>query len=137
MFAEQTDVFKLACNDDLCGVNDSQINFDAEAGVTYLIRVSGWMWEVGDFTLTLLRTALIPKGAQNPDLGSAFLNFLLSAQGRRIIGERTSLPPLDEEALAAQPHLRPIRLDPGLLVYVDPLKRRKFLNELDAALIRP
>ncbi|NND48651.1 MAG: ABC transporter substrate-binding protein [Rhizobiales bacterium] len=93
--------------------------------------------ELEDFTLTLLRTALIPRAAQNPDLGSAFLDFLLSAQGRRIIGERTSLPPLDEEALAAQPHLRPIRLDPGLLVYVDPLKRRKFLNELDAALIRP
>lgn len=93
--------------------------------------------ELEDFTLTLLRTALIPRQAENPDLGSAFLDFLLSAEGRQIIRERTSLPPLDEQALAAEPHLRPIRLDPGLLVYVDPLKRRRFLSELDAALIRP
>ncbi len=54
----------IACNDDQCGVNDSHINFSVEAGVTYLIRVSGWMWETGDFTLTLMGPDCAPSGPE-------------------------------------------------------------------------
>ena len=97
----------------------------------------GMIVELEDFTQVLLRTALIPESSGAPELGQAFLDFLLSPDGRRLIRERTGLPPIDEGALVAGQHLRPIRLDPGLLVYVDPLKRRRFLNEWDAALIQP
>ncbi len=93
--------------------------------------------ELEDFTLTLLRTALIPRTAPDPELGAAFLDFLLSPQGQRLIENETRLPPIDEAALAAGQHLRPIRLDPGLLVYVDPIKRRRFLEEWRAALVQP
>lgn len=93
--------------------------------------------ELEDFTLTLLRTALIPRTAPDPELGAAFLDFLLSSRGQRLIAEEARLPPIDEAALAAGPHLRPIRLDPGLLVYVDPIKRRRFLEEWRAALVQP
>jgi len=93
--------------------------------------------ELQDFTQTLLRTVLITKTAERPDLGGAFLDFLFSPQGRILIRDKAGLPPIDEPALAAGQHLRPIRLDPGLLVFVDRIKRAKFLAEWNAALIHP
>lgn len=97
----------------------------------------GVVIEPEDHTLTLLRTALIPRSAARPDLGGAFLDFLLGAEGQQLVGEEAGLPRIDEAALAARPHLRPIRLDPGLLVYLDRLQRRRFLEEWNAALIQP
>ncbi|RYG89691.1 ABC transporter substrate-binding protein [Loktanella sp. IMCC34160] len=90
-----------------------------------------------DFTHVLLRTALIPRTAPNPDAAGAFVDFLLSGDGQRLIASETGLPPISEAALAADPYLRPIRLDPGLLVFVDPLKRQRFLNEWTAAVVQP
>ncbi len=93
--------------------------------------------ELRDFTHVLLRTALLPVTGENPDLGREFLDFLLSDQGQESLAQETGLPRLDETALARQPHLRPIRLDPGLLVFVDPLKRQRFLDAWSAAVIQP
>lgn len=97
----------------------------------------GEMVELRDYTNVLLRTAFILEDARHPDEARAFLDFLVSDDGQRLIGEKTGLAPIDETALAAAPHLRPIRLDPGLLVYVDPVKRRNFLEEWQAAVIQP
>ena len=92
--------------------------------------------EALDFTHVLLRTALIPRTATRSDLGASFLDFLLSEEGQRLIEDETGLPRINEAALAAGPHLRPIRLDPGLLVFVDPLMRQQFLNEWTAAVVQ-
>lgn len=104
-------------------------------------RLADWndgeMVEFRDYTHVLLRTAFVPNTAEHPDHGRAFLDYLLSEDGQRLIGTETGLPPIDESALAAAPHLRPIRLNPGLLVYVDPVKRRNFLQEWTSALIQP
>lgn len=97
----------------------------------------GEIVEFQDYTNVLLRTAIVPTTAPAPELGRGFVDFLLSEQGQRLIESETGLPRIDEAALSTQPHLRPIRLDPGLLVYVDPLKRRKFLNEWSAAVVQP
>lgn len=91
--------------------------------------------EPEDFTVALLRTAFVPKGAEQGELGGALLDFMLGAQGRALIDGVAELPPLDQTALA--PHLRPIRLDPGLLVYLDQIKRHNFLAEWDAAMTQP
>lgn len=93
--------------------------------------------EFEDFTLTLLRTALIPRQAKNPELAGLFIDFLLSPGGRALIGAKAGLPPVDEVALAENPRLRPIRLDPGLLVYLDKMKQRAFLEEWSAAFEQP
>lgn len=93
--------------------------------------------EAADFTHILLRTALIPQTAERADLGAAFLDFLLSERGQQLVEDETGLPRINEAALAAGPHLRPIRLDPGLLVFVDPLMRQRFLNEWTAAVVQP
>lgn len=101
-------------------------------------RLQGWedgaMVEPRDFTQVLLRTAFVPSTASAPDLGRSFLDFLVSEAGQGVLRRQTGFSPIDENALAAAPHLRPIRLDPGLLIYVDPLKKARFLREWAAAL---
>lgn len=89
-----------------------------------------------DYTLTLLRTAIVPTTARAPALGGVFLDFLLSADGQAAILRKAGLPPIDEAALAARPYLRPMRLDPGLLVFLDSIKRKGFLDEWASALTR-
>lgn len=92
--------------------------------------------ELEDYTLTLLRTGFVPVAAREPELGGAFLDFLLGEEGQRLLRDSAGLPPIDESDLARSPHLRPMRLDPGLLVFLDDLKRRSFLEEWRAALQR-
>ncbi len=103
-------------------------------------QLRGWddggMVELRDYTHVLLRTAFVPAAAQRPAEGAAFLDFMISQAGQQRLAETTGLPPIDEAALSAAPHLRPIRLDLGLLVYVDPVKRRNFLSEWAAAVIQ-
>ncbi len=92
--------------------------------------------ELRDYTLTLLRTAIVPTTAKRPALGGIFLDFLLSTEGQAVIRQEAGLPPIDEAALAARPYLRPMRLDPGLLVFLDRIKRQDFLDEWNSALTR-
>jgi iron(III) transport system substrate-binding protein len=89
--------------------------------------------ELEDFTHVLLRTAVITRAARRPDLAAGFVDFLLSEEGQSIVASETGLPRISAQALRAGPHLRPIRLDPGLLVFVDPLMRQRFLAEWTAA----
>ena len=97
---------------------------------------AGVLVEPQDFTHVLLRTALIPQSAPAPDRGAAVLDFLLSEAGQRVIEADSGLPRISAAALADGPHLRPIRLDPGLLVFVDPLMRTQFLREWQAAVVQ-
>lgn len=90
--------------------------------------------ELEDFTLTLLRTALVPRGSPNPDLAIDFLRHLLSAEGQALVDQGAGLPGVDETAFDRKPHLRPIRLDPGLLANLDSVVRLRFLAEWSAAL---
>ena len=96
----------------------------------------GEMVELRDYTHVLLRTAFVPTNSDSPGQGGAFLDFLISENGQRLIASETGLPRIDETALATDPHLRPIRLDSGLLVYVDPVKRQNFLREWAAAVVQ-
>jgi iron(III) transport system substrate-binding protein len=93
--------------------------------------------ELEDFTLTLLRTALVPKTAPNPDLAVEFVAFLLSRAGQGLIADAAGLPAIEAEAFVAKPHLSPIRLDPGLLAQLDQLTRQRFLEEWRAAMDQP
>ncbi len=95
------------------------------------------MIELQDFTVALLRTAFIPKTAPHPSLGAAFLDYLISREGQRLTVADTGFPMLDQQALTLQPHIRPIRLDPGLLVYLDQIKQSAFLAEWHAAMTQP
>ena len=90
-----------------------------------------------DYTHVMLRTALIPASAPNPDLGGLFVDFLIGPQGHAEIRSQTGLPPIDGAALAEFSHFRPIPMGAGLLVYLDQLKHRAFLDEWIAAMVQP
>ena len=75
-----------------------------------------------DYTLLLSRVALIPRGARQPDLGGAFMDFLLSADvQKRLAG-------LDDYGPATTVTSHPIGLNPTLLVFLDPIKKSRFVN---------
>lgn len=93
--------------------------------------------ELQDFTSALLRTALIPATARRPDLGAALLDFMLGPEGQALARGPTALPTLDPGTVQLSAHIRPIRLDPGLLVGLDRMTRATFLREWDAALTQP
>jgi iron(III) transport system substrate-binding protein len=93
--------------------------------------------QLEDYTLTLLRSALVPVTARAPQEGEDFLAFMLSDQGRRLIADTARLPPVDVLEFLNAPHLRPIQLDPGLLTGLDQQMRRQFLEEWQAAMEQP
>ena len=93
--------------------------------------------EFKDFTHILLRSALIPASAENKQDAEILLAYLLSDAGQTAIEELAQLPRISEQGLMSRPHQKPIRMDPGLLVYVDPIKRQRFLAEWSAAVLQP
>lgn len=93
--------------------------------------------EMQDYTSALLRTALIPVTAERPALGAALLDFLIGPEGQALSRGRTAFPALAGGAVLLAAHIRPIRLDPGLLVGLDRMTRAQFLREWDAALTQP
>lgn len=96
----------------------------------------GFIVPLSDYTHFMLRTAFIPANANRSDLGGRFIDFLIDDSGRALIKKQSGLPPIDGEALAQQQHYRPISLGPGLLVYLDKLKRQHFLNDWIDSMVR-
>lgn len=99
-----------------------------------------------DYTLAIVRAAFIPRDAPNPAGAHAFLEYLLSARGQRILATRSNLAAastavagpygrLGAEGAAVGP-LRPIPIGPGLMTYLDQQKRERFLANWRTALRR-
>ncbi len=97
-----------------------------------------------DYVVIVSRVALVPRAAQAPDLGEAFLDFLMSPAGQTLLAERLRLPPVSLEvagkigASAMQPALeatlRPVPVSPGLLAYLDPANRARVLARWNMAI---
>ena len=83
---------------------------------------------LADSTHLMLRTALIPKGAANEAAARAMIDFLAKLGARPDLAKASGLAPVSGEAISGNPALRPIRLGPGLLVFLDTLRRRSFLR---------
>ncbi|MCU0802571.1 MAG: ABC transporter substrate-binding protein [Rhodobacteraceae bacterium] len=91
-----------------------------------------------DYTVVVSRVALVPRGAASPDLGRAFLAYLMSAQGQGLLSEKLRLPSVSLEVSGAGSgaamqaalgdQLRPVAVSPGVLVYLDQAKRRRLLR---------
>jgi iron(III) transport system substrate-binding protein len=100
-----------------------------------------------DYTVVVSRVALVPRNAASPALGSAFLAFLMSAQGQTLLSEKLRLPSVSLEvsgagsgaAMLAIPdnQLRPVPVSPGVLVYMDQAKRQRLLRLWRDALTLP
>lgn len=89
-----------------------------------------------DYTHMLLRTVFIPRNVNNTASANDFLTFLLNDVGQNFIEQETDMLSLRSDVLTDNPHYKPIRLDTGLLVYLDRLKRQRFLDEWSSALIQ-
>jgi iron(III) transport system substrate-binding protein len=91
-----------------------------------------------DYTVVVSRVAMVPRAAASPDLGTAFLAFLMSAEGQTLLAEKLRLPPVSLEVsgensraamqVALGDQLRPVPVSPGVLVYLDQAKRQRFLR---------
>ncbi len=97
-----------------------------------------------DFVVVVARVGLVPRAARRPDLGARFLDYLISAEGQRILAEEMSLPALSPDhtgpnsaAALRAAHgavLKPVPVGPGLLAYLDQSRRGRFLERWAAAL---
>ena len=92
--------------------------------------------EMSDYVNVMSRTALIPHNAENVEDARAMLDFLLGLNARNDLVEASGLPAIDAAALRANPSLRPIRYGPGLLVFLDSLKRQSFLKNWENSLLQ-
>jgi iron(III) transport system substrate-binding protein len=100
-----------------------------------------------DYTVVLSRVGLVPRAAARPDLGTAFLAFLMAPEGQRLMARDLGLPAVSpqidgEASLAAMAaalgdRLRPVTVSPGLLAYLDQAKRARLLARWNAALGLP
>ncbi len=91
-----------------------------------------------DYTLAVSRTAVLPASAPNPQAAHRFLEYLLSLRGQRVLATQGHLSairteikdPYSQRGLADTQvgPVRPIVLGPGLLVFLDKVKRRKLLE---------
>lgn len=89
-----------------------------------------------DYTLILLRTALIPKDAARKRAARKFLTYVLSEDGQNHMTQTTGLLSPKNQSTLDLGNFKPIRLDTGLLVYLDKLKRKRFLREWNEALVQ-
>ncbi len=93
--------------------------------------------EPQDFTTLMLRSALIPTTADDPELAGRFIDHLINLSWGSGDKNAYPFPPIDVGLSGENRALRPIRLGPGLLVFLDDLKRRRFLQAWEAAIIQP
>jgi iron(III) transport system substrate-binding protein len=86
-----------------------------------------------DYANVMLRTAVIPATAQEVDAAGGLID-MLARLGLRDAPEDWPLPPLGQSGDTPFTGFGPIRLGPALMVYLDPLNRRTFLEEWENAM---
>ena len=97
-----------------------------------------------DYTVVMSRIALVPKAANQPVLGRRLLDFLMSRQGQTVMARDIKLPALHPDVSGENTvsafrkkfgaRLRPIPIGPGLVAYLDQVKRARFINRWNKAL---
>lgn len=90
-----------------------------------------------DYTVVMSRIGLVPQAAASPDLGRRYLEFFMSTEGQTIMARELQIPAVSpdvagantantlREMLGAQ--LRPVPVSPGLMVYLDQVKRARLI----------
>lgn len=91
--------------------------------------------EPEDYTLVMLRTAIIPKTSAQPEAAGRFIDFLLSARASKLLETTIGLQPIGLSTTPKASKHRPILLGPGLLVYLDRLKRQRFFDGWRSAIV--
>lgn len=97
-----------------------------------------------DYTALVMRSAFIPKRAENLQNARLFLDYLLSREGQQLLADRANLFPIRDDVTgeqtahslrrSTQSRFQPIPLGLSLLVHTDRAKRRLILDEWDSAM---
>jgi len=97
-----------------------------------------------DYTIVMSRIGLVPTAAASPELGRKFLEYFMSAEGQSIMASQLHIAAVNpdvsgentanalQSTMGAQ--LRPVPVSPGLLVYLDQVKRSRLLTNWNDAL---
>jgi iron(III) transport system substrate-binding protein len=97
-----------------------------------------------DYTVVMSRIGLVPQAAGSADLGRAYLEYFMSAEGQAIMARELQIAAVNPDvsgentantmqaALGAQ--LRPVPVSPGLMVYLDQVKRLRLIARWNEAL---
>jgi iron(III) transport system substrate-binding protein len=98
----------------------------------------------GDYTLVVSRVAFIAQRAPNPQGARAWLDYLLSIPGQRLMAEAGGLHAVRADAMPERPAAslqqrlgataRPVALGPGLLAHLDHSKRAAMVRRWRQAL---
>jgi iron(III) transport system substrate-binding protein len=90
-----------------------------------------------DYTVVMSRIGLVPQAAAAPELGRRYLEFFMSKEGQTIMARELQIPAVSpdvagentantmQEMLGAQ--LKPVPVSPGLMVYLDQVKRARLI----------
>lgn len=91
-----------------------------------------------DYTIVMSRIGLVPKAAADPDLGRLFLSYFMSEEGQTVMAKELHIAALNpavtgentadamQSGLSGQ--LRPVPVSPGLLVYLDHVRRARIIE---------
>jgi iron(III) transport system substrate-binding protein len=91
--------------------------------------------ELDDYVSVMLRTVVMPKSAPNPQMAGAMIDFLVSDTAQGILDDLgLSRLPVAVASGSAPP--RTIRLGPGLLVFLDQLRREAFLRNWTGSIVQ-
>ena len=93
--------------------------------------------QMDDFVSVMLRTALIPKTARSVADSGLMVDFLSELNDYPDLVAQTGLPPVQALDADEAPQLRPIRLGPGLLVFLDKMRRETFLRSWTSSMEQP
>ncbi len=97
-----------------------------------------------DYTVVMSRIGLVPQAARSAELGRRFLAFFMSREGQTILTEELEIPAVSpdvaqgntatamRELLGGQ--LKPVPVSPGLMVYLDQVKRARLIEKWNDAL---
>ena len=87
-----------------------------------------------DFPTTMMRTAFVALDSKRADVASSFLRFLTSSRWHSQGSNQLSLPPLHSASNNTQRSV--IAMGPGLMIFLDRMKRQSFVKEWEDAVIQ-
>ncbi|AKR54951.1 iron ABC transporter [Devosia sp. H5989] len=97
-----------------------------------------------DYTTVMSRIGLVPKAAAAPELGRKYLEFMMSARGQSVLAHNMHISAINPEVegpntiafMRAQDDLQlsPVPVGPGLMVYLDQVKRMRLIDRWNKAL---
>lgn len=97
-----------------------------------------------DYTVVMSRIGLVPEAAASPELGRRYLQYFMSKEGQTILARQLQIPAVspevagDNTALTLKEmhgsQLKPVPVSPGLMVYLDQVKRSRLISKWNKVL---